>query len=106
MARAWRRTKGFFAVGKYRTRKGLQSSSGETGCMSLKSGFTGKPVLMIFSSGMPQHRMISRVVLSVTRNQFVGARSQEALISMESVMTVKTGNLRKVSLKMRLRKYG
>lgn len=72
--------------------------------MSLNSGFTAKPVLMIFCSGMPQQRMISRVVLSVTRNQSVGARSQEALISMESVITVKTGILRRNSLKIRWRK--
>lgn len=26
-----------------------------------KSGFTGKPVLMIFSSGMPQQRIVSSV---------------------------------------------
>ena len=61
-ARAWRRTKGFLAVGKYRMRKGLQESSLVMGWSEENTGFTGKPVLMILSLGIPHVCMDSRVV--------------------------------------------
>lgn len=67
MARPWRRMCGLRAVAKYRTLNGVVGASAEMGVRVVKAGFTGKPVWMIFSSGMPQQRMISRVVWSVTR---------------------------------------
>jgi hypothetical protein len=48
--------------------------------------------------------MVSRVAGSVTRKKSVRALSQAALISMESVTTVKTGRRRPVFAKMRSRK--
>lgn len=85
-------------------RKGFVGASAGTGESSAKAGFTGNPVSMSFSAGMPHSRILPMVMRSVTRKLSEGARSQEALISMESVTTVKTGSRLPVSRKFLSRK--
>ena len=77
-----------------------------TGVNLENTGFTGNPVSTIFSPGSPLPIIASRVAGSVTSQRSQRARSQAALISMESVTTTNTGVFAPDAAKIRVRKYG
>ena len=97
---------GFLEVGKYNTRNGVTDASSGSTAISAKDGCTGKPVSNSFSAGNPAAVNLDWVCGSVINHAVVGAFFHEALISMESVMTVKTGVLTPDSAAILSKKYG